>query len=167
VIVVGYEPATAAAQVMAVAAGLRAHVPVIDMFLVTGDRYICLGCPCDASGSGMPFDPATTVSAVESTLAGLVALPNRQQVMSLIDPDPVQQAATADALVGLPGDGTGGSGRLRQLLDLAASDGRLTAGQVARLVVLLRGRHVREAAWRHRRPDVAAGPTAEVRAQGS
>lgn len=150
VILVGYgcSKDQEAARVSAVADGLAAHVPVRDVLLVADGRYFCLSCPrpC-AEAAGVPFDPAATEAAAQATLAGLVALASRDELLGLADPEPVEQAAVAAELSLMPAEADDPAAVVRYLMDLAEQGQRLTAADVARLVRALADIAVRDAAW--------------------
>lgn len=146
-ILVGYGPPSLTPSVTDIADRLRVHAPVVKLLLVCGDRFFCLACPCPAAG-GVAFDPATTLTAVQSTVAGLVALPDRAALLALVDPDPAAQTAVAAMAARLVVDpSVNPVSVVRSLMDVAAGGHRLSVGQAARMAVLLRQRAVRDAAW--------------------
>jgi uncharacterized protein DUF4192 len=146
-IVAGYGPPDLRPVVVDAADRLRVHVPVAEVLLVSGDRFFCLACQCPASG-GVAFDPTSSIAAVESTVAGLVALPDRAALLAVVAPDPVAQAAVAALTARLPVDETGDAARVvRSLMEVATGGRRLSDGQVARMAVALRDRTARDVAW--------------------
>jgi hypothetical protein len=145
VVVIGYGSRTAAPRIRAVADGLAAHLPVVDVLLACDGQYFCLRCPCPAA-DGVAFDPAATVAAARFTLAGEVALPSREDLLAWAEPDPAEQAAVTAALQQLPADADPVA-VLRYLMEQAADGTRLPTTEVARLARLLTDRTVRDAAW--------------------
>lgn len=133
-------------RVSAVADALGAHAPVRDVLLVADGQYFCLQCPCPAA-AGVPFDPTTTAVAARATLAGRVALASRDQLLALADPDLAEQIAVDAELAQLPVETDVPGAVVRYLMDLAEQGQRLTAAEVARLVILLTDVVVRDAAW--------------------
>ncbi|MEV1109136.1 DUF4192 domain-containing protein [Micromonospora sp. NPDC049751] len=146
IVLVGYGNPDAFSTVTAAGDALAAHLAVLQTLLVTRDRYVCLDCPCEAT-DGVAFDATTTASAAQSTVEGLVALPSREALLALTDPDPAQQAAVAAAIAALP-PASGGPAALRALLDQARSGHRLTVEQAARMAVLLTDQQIRGLARR-------------------
>lgn len=149
VLIVGYGPLTAAPHVTAVADAVHQHVRVISTFMVSVDRYYCLGngCTCQAV-TGIPFDPRATAIAAHSTVLGEVALPSRADLLALVAPDPTAHAAVQQAIRRAQAGPAPEPGALEGLLDQASHDQRLTDDETARMAVLLRHRRVRDAAWR-------------------
>lgn len=80
-----------------------AHLPVKDAQRVTDGRIFSLTCtnPDCCPAQGTPFDPTSTVTAAYATLAGLVALPDRdaatRQVAPITGPDQEAFAAATRA----------------------------------------------------------------------
>ena len=142
---IGYGPQSGTAPVRAVADALGARVPVTGVLMVCGDEYLCLRCPCPAAG-GRPFDPAATAAAARNILAGRVALPSREALLALTDPVLIEQVTIGAALAQLPAETDDAVAVLRYLMGRAADGQRLSAGEVARLVRLLRDLPVRDAA---------------------
>ncbi|GAB1690705.1 hypothetical protein KRM28CT15_25080 [Krasilnikovia sp. M28-CT-15] len=148
VALVGYGPPSVAGQVRAAADAFTGRLRLCAVLLLTGGELFCLGCSCPDT-AGRPFDPAATRTAAQATLAGMVALPSRAQLMALTDPDPGEQARTAAAIRALPAErGDDDGAVVRYLMGLAGDGQRLSSGRVARLVVLLRDLEVRDVAWR-------------------
>ncbi|WP_045740286.1 DUF4192 domain-containing protein [Actinoplanes rectilineatus] len=125
---------------------------IIDLFLplhtllwVTGSRCVCLldSCSCKAS-RGIDIDSATSPVAAQLTVDGIVALPSRQALNTLVAPDLVSQAETETALAALPADV---AGLLDDVLGSAKKGQRLTAEQLAPLALTLTHRDTLETAW--------------------
>jgi hypothetical protein len=146
-IVVGYGPLSATGAVAAIAADLARHLPVAEAFLVATGHYFCLGCPCGASG-GVAFDPTATATAAQAAFQGIVALPDRSDLLALADPDPVEQAAVGAEIASIRGGRTAEPANLAYFMDLAGDGIRLTTAQAAELGVLLRDKRIRERAWK-------------------
>ncbi|GAB7040414.1 MULTISPECIES: DUF4192 domain-containing protein [Catenuloplanes] len=147
VVVVGYGPLTAMGLTRTAAEVIAQTVPALGVHFVSVGHRFCLtpGCGCPAA-DGVLFDARDTAVAAQSTVAGLVALPSRDALIALAEPDPAAQAAVAAAIRDLP-EIRPSKAVLRDMLDQAALDVRLSDEQVARLVVMLRDQRVREAVW--------------------
>ncbi|WP_306211091.1 DUF4192 domain-containing protein [Actinoplanes sp. RD1] len=146
VLLIGYGPRDAGAQVTVVADGLAAHAPVVEVLLVTEGRFFCLRCPC-GDASGVVFDPAATAVAARATLAGRVALGSRDQLIALTAADPLEQIRLS-AVLAQPSAGADEPGPvLAYGLEVAADGQRLPDEQAAQLLRLLRHRTVRDLAW--------------------
>ncbi len=147
-VVAGYGPRSAARTVDDVAGLLALHVPAVFPVLVTDGRYFCArsGCACTAS-AGVAFDPKATSAAAQFTVQGLVALPSREDMLALVEPDPAAQSAVETAIAALTGNPHAARPPLTALLEVAESGGRLTDEQVAHLAMLLTARDERDAAW--------------------
>lgn len=125
-ILIGYGPAqpVAAAVDITTAALADASVAVKGALRVTDGRWWNLSCTDAACcpPQGTAFDPDTSVAAATATVAGLVALPNRDAVDEQLTPigGPARQAfaaATAAAVT-----------RMLELADLAAPEPGDAAG---------------------------------------
>ncbi|WP_179277049.1 DUF4192 domain-containing protein [Actinoplanes regularis] len=147
VMLIGYGHRTQSSRVSAIADAVAAQVSVTDVLLVADGEYVCLRCPC-READGVPFDPAATASAARATLAGRVALPSRQELLALTEPDLLEQVSVGAALAQLPVETDDGPAVVRYLMELAADGQRLQVDEVARLVRLLHERPVRDVAWR-------------------
>jgi hypothetical protein len=147
VILIGYGPQTASSRLAAIGDAVAARVPVTDVLLVGEGRYFCLRCPCPAA-AGVRFDPAATASAARATLAGRVALPSRQSLLALAEPDLLEQVGVTAALAQLSAETDDGAAVVRYLMDQAGDGQRLQVQDVARLVRLLHDGPVREVALR-------------------
>ena len=148
VVVVGYGPLTATGLTRTAAEAIAQTVPVLGVHFVSVGYRFCLtsGCGCPAAG-GVLFDARETAVAAQSTVAGLVALPSRDALIALAAPDPAAQEAVAAEIRTLPPKGRPSKVALRDMLDQAALDVGLSDEQVARLLVMLPDRRVREAVW--------------------
>ncbi|MGW3787646.1 DUF4192 domain-containing protein [Micromonospora chokoriensis] len=145
-VLVGYGNRDVAPTVTAAGDALAAHLTVSQTLLVITDRYFCLDCPCDAT-EGVSFDAKATATAAQSTVEGLVALPSRDALLALTDPDPAQQAAVAAAIAALQ-PASDEPATLQALLDRARNGHRLTVDQAARLTILLTDPHNQDAVRR-------------------
>ncbi|MET8149120.1 DUF4192 domain-containing protein [Actinoplanes sp. NPDC049668] len=119
--------------------------------------------------AGIPFDPATTATAAQATVAGLVALPDRTAVAVSLDPAtdgerdatsaavPRAFADIAHQLAAAAGGDRAAETQLGRLAEqlvaeavtAAGTAGRLTDPQAALLLVLLRVPRFWDAAVRH------------------
>ncbi|RQX09158.1 hypothetical protein DLJ59_01100 [Micromonospora inaquosa] len=141
-VLVGYGNRDVAPTVTAAGDALAVHLTVSQTLLVITDRYFCLDCPCDAT-EGVSFDAKATATAAQSTVEGLVALPSRDALLALTDPDPAQQAAVATAIAALQPT-SDEPAALRALLNRARNGHRLTVEQAARTAILLTDQHNRD-----------------------
>ncbi|WP_432983121.1 DUF4192 domain-containing protein [Dactylosporangium sp. CA-233914] len=148
VFIVGYGPLTEACAVTAVADEVDRHVPVGVTWLVSAGYYHCLvrGCGCGALG-GVPFDPRATEVAAQAAVRGEVALPSRDDLLALVDPDPTAQAAVDQAIQRMPTLHSWTAADLNELLERAMLDQRLTDNEAARMGLLLQHIPLRDAAW--------------------
>lgn len=121
--------------------------PVHTLLWVAGSRCVCLleSCSCQAS-RGMDIDPATSAIATKLTYAGLVALPSRLALDTLVAPDLVAQAETEAAVAALTPDAVV-PGLLDDVLSTAKHSQRLTAGLLAPLALALTDHDILETAW--------------------
>jgi hypothetical protein len=86
VIVIGYGPPALTGPVQTIASRLEASGYLVMAALRVADgRYYCLQCDC-TSPDGESFDPPGTASAASAVLAGLVALPSREEVVQRVRP---------------------------------------------------------------------------------
>ncbi len=146
-VIVGYGP-QAARTVSDVACVLAPRVQAVFPLLVADGHYFCLrrGCECPAA-SGIAFDPRATRTAAQFTVQGLVALPSRDDLLALVEPNPAAQSAIDLAITALAGNAEAARPTVASLLQVAECGDRLTDEQVARLVTLLASRDERDAAW--------------------
>jgi hypothetical protein len=166
-LLVGYGPAdrvtalVTAVRDIVVAGGLA----VPDVLRVTDGRYwsyLCDNVECCPPG-GTPFEVATSAVAAQATLAGIVALPDREAVVRTLDPpDGAALAAIEQATdraeerftaLFARDDGTAallsaGERAIGQASDRYGAGGRLTDDELAWLTVLLALTPVRDLAWR-------------------
>ena len=114
---------------------------------VTGSRCVCLldNCSCPAS-RGTDIDPASSPVATQLAFDGMVALPSRQVLDTLVAPDLVSQAETEAALAALASDAAV-TGLLDDVLATARKGKRLAPGQLAPLALALTHRDALETAW--------------------
>jgi hypothetical protein len=187
VLLVGYGPADRATPVIAAArAVLRpTSITVIEALRVSGGRfwsYLCADrdcCPAD----GTPYDASTSAAAAAATVAGMVALPDRQALIDQVGPVggrsrlAMRQATAAadDRLLALveqvsigptdPGDAPDGvaaavwaAGRqaLAGALDRHREGGRLTDEEAAWLSLLVSLIPLRDLAWQQIIDDPAS-----------
>jgi len=170
VVVLGYGPAERATPAVdAVTAALRTRrVELLDALRVTDGRfwsYFC-GIPTCCPAEGLPIDP-TSPLAVAATVAGQVALPDRQALARMVEPvdggaREGMRAATARAnerLTSLlieapPADLLGGrtlrtvgESAVREAVDRCRQRAALTDDEVAWLTVLLTDLSIRDYAW--------------------
>jgi hypothetical protein len=146
VAIVGYGPMSARALVTQIIDTLNADLPVTGRILVSGGRYYCLRAGCDCTpDEGTPFDPRATAGAAIATMQGKVALPTRDDLLALTNPDPAAQQRTRAAINRLSA-----SSRpvVAELMGLAEQGIRLDDEQIAALAVALRAGPERELAWR-------------------
>jgi len=146
IVLLGYGPVPDPDRLNDIIGGLRGDVIVTGGLWVTANEYRCVwdGCDCPAR-NGVPFDARATASAATLTAQGQVAVASRDELLAQLAPDPIAQARVQAEL-----DQHGGPDPLFALADAlgAAERGqRLTAGQVAALVLALRDPHVRDQAW--------------------
>jgi hypothetical protein len=148
VYLVGYGPPSVRDKITTMAGSTDVVVPVSAQLLVTGDQFFCVvqGCTCPARG-GVPFDPTNTTFAADLTAQGVLALPSREHLLALVEPDPHAQTATLHAIAGLPAEFRPTVSLLNVLIGPAADGSRLTDEDAARLAVSLLHGPVAQAAW--------------------
>ncbi|WP_238019551.1 DUF4192 domain-containing protein [Dactylosporangium sp. AC04546] len=169
VVLIAYGPERAERFLRAVADAMRRHgIPVPECLRAHEGRYWSLTCdePDCCPPEGRPFDVRSSAAAAEATLAGMVALPDREAVVRALD------GPTGDALAAIQ-EATDRAGlRLVRLASAAAADigvgpaavragalalaaavkryragGRLTDDEVAWLTLLLHVLPFRDQAW--------------------
>lgn len=147
VALIGYGPPPIRPVLTTIGRILDLFCPLHTLLWVTGSRCVCLldSCSCQAS-RGMDIDPATSTVATQLTYAGMVALPSRQDLDTLVAPDLVAQAETKTAVAALAPDAVA-PGLLDDVLTAAKRGQRLTAGQLAPLALALTHRDILETAW--------------------
>jgi hypothetical protein len=138
-----------------------AGMPVRELLRVTAARIFSLTCdnPACCPPQGTPFDPATSLVAVQATAAGLVARPDRAAVADRFAPvegaarDDIRRATNTAAirLKALSATGTAavyeaGAQAVRYALRRHDSGSRLTHGEVAWLTLLMTRTAVRDLA---------------------
>lgn len=173
VAVVGYGSAEhAEAPVEAIRASLDRHgIEVVEALRVADGRFWSFVCenPECCPPEGTPYDPATSQVAVAATLAGQVALPDRDALVRQIAPiggltresmrqatdraddrlvDLLRRAPSAD-LLGNKALRRAGQAAVREAMRRHREGGRLTDDEVAWLSVLLVHLPVRDFAWEH------------------
>ncbi|MFY1703027.1 DUF4192 domain-containing protein [Micromonospora sp. WMMA1923] len=133
---------------------------VREVLRVAGTRFFNLVChdPACCSPEGIPFDPSTSLVAVQATAAGMVALPDRAAIAARFAPvsgaarDAIQEATrvaiarlqATENTVGARAVEAAGAQALREALRDRAR--RLTDDEVAWLSVLLTRTSVRDLA---------------------
>ncbi|MFG1995240.1 DUF4192 domain-containing protein [Actinoplanes sp. NPDC048988] len=147
VALIGYGPPPIRPVLATIGRILDLFWPLHTLLWVTGSRCVCLldSCTCQAS-RGMDIDPATSAVATQLTYAGMVALPSRQDLDTLVAPDLVSQAETEAAVAALAPDAAV-PGLHDDVLTTARRGQRLTAGQLAPLALALAHRDILETAW--------------------
>lgn len=162
-IVVGYgDPQAVTPAVDTLAGALTGlGVAVFDALRVTGRRYWSYTCaePACCPPEGTPFDPESSLVAAEATVAGLVALPDRDALADRVAPigEPGRGAmlhATARARARLAAASPDkarllalGRAAVDEAVTAHARGDRLDDDAAAWLSVLLRSIAVRDAAW--------------------
>jgi hypothetical protein len=168
-IVIGYGPAEA---VTAVVDAARDALPLHDVSLREALRvadgryhsYLCTDPGC-CPPEGTSFDPTASPIAAQATVAGMVALPDRQSLAAAVAPiaGPARQAmhqATNDALARLEEHCSAavdaaawlqaaGQDAVREAFELQHRNVSLNDDQAAWLSVLLAHIPVRDYAWTH------------------
>ena len=147
VALIGYGPPTMRPTLTTMGRIIDLFLPLHTLLWVTGSRCVCLleGCSCPAS-RGMDIDPAASPVATQLAFDGMVALPSRQALHTLVAPDLVSQAETEAALAALAPDAAV-TGLLEDVLATARQGMRLTPGQLAPLALALTHRDTLETAW--------------------
>ncbi|MEV4708201.1 DUF4192 domain-containing protein [Actinoplanes sp. NPDC049316] len=147
VALIGYGPPPIRPVLATIGRILELFWPLHTLLWVTGSRCVCLldSCSCQAH-RGMDIDPATSPVAAQMAYAGMVALPSRQALDTLVAPDLVSQAEVEAAVAPLTPDAVV-PGLLDDVRATAKRGRRLTAGQLAPLALALTRRDVLEAAW--------------------
>lgn len=146
-VLVGYGNRDVAPTVTAAGDALAAHLTVSQTLLVITDRYFCLDCPCDAT-EGVSFDAKATATAAQSTVEGLVALPSRDALLALTEPDPAEQSAIHAEITSTLDRNHPEPAKLTFYMDMAGDGVRLTTAQAAELGVLLRDKRLCARAWK-------------------
>lgn len=147
VAVIGYGPPAMRPTLATIGRIIDLFLPLHTLLWVTGSRCACLldGCLCPAS-RGMDINPAISPVAAQLTVDGIVALPSRQALTTLVAPDLVSQAETEAALAVPALDVT-----VTRLLDdvraTAKKGRRLTPEHLAPLAIALTHRDALETAW--------------------
>lgn len=136
-------------------------IPVRELLRVAGTRVFNLDCdnPACCPPQGTPFDPTTSLVAVQATLAGLVALPDRAAVAARFAPvngaarDGMRRATRAAvtrlktvSAAGSTGVDVAGAQAVRDALRQHDGGTRLTDDEVAWLTLLLARPSVRDLA---------------------
>jgi hypothetical protein len=96
VLLIGYGEAARVTPVLDRAVEvLGRRVPILDMLRVTDGRYWSLFCRDDTCcpPEGTPFEVAASPIAAAATLAGMVALPDRETLVGQVDPAPEDELA--------------------------------------------------------------------------
>jgi hypothetical protein len=135
-VVAGYGPPSARAAVTGVSDALHRDLPVHGRLLVSDGRCYCLreGCGCLPEG-GIAFDAHSTAYAAQAAVDGQVALPTREDVVTLAAPDSGAQHRVQAAIDQLP---PWRMCTLAELMGVAQRGGRLDDRQVAELAEMLR-----------------------------
>ncbi|MFI7077151.1 DUF4192 domain-containing protein [Micromonospora sp. NPDC049903] len=159
--IIGYGTATHIdAPLHAVAAKLaEGGMTTRELIRVTDNRSFSLTCdkPLCCPPEGIPFDPTSSLTAVQATAAGLVALPDRADVAARIAPQTGPAAdrmrhATTEAAARLHSHTDGadmherGVRAVQEALHRHDDGHGLADNQVASLALLLTRRSVRDAA---------------------
>ena len=146
VALVGYGLPTRA-TLSAIGRILDLFLPLHALLLVIGNRCFCLvqDCTCPAS-SGMDVDPANIQVATQLAAAGMVALPSRQALQTLVAPDLIAQADMEIALAAQP-QTVAVAGVLADVLTQAKRGHRLSTAELAPFAVALANRDAQLAAW--------------------
>ena len=146
VALIGYGPPPMRPTLSTMGRIIGLFLPLHTLLWVTGSRCVCLleGCSCQAS-RGMDIDPAVSPVAAQLAVDGMVALPSRQALDTLVAPDLVSQAETEAALAVLSSD-VAVTGLLDDVLATAGKGQRLTVGQLAPLALALTHRDALETA---------------------
>ncbi len=135
---IGYGPAGSVDTIKAAAVMIGASVPVHATMLVTGNTFFCL---CEKPGctatNGLVFDPRTTVAAADLTMHGYVALPSRDALLALVEPDPQAHDRIHAAINQLSPTRAVDRTVVTNLMRQAAQGVRLTDEQAADLAVRL------------------------------
>lgn len=153
VVFVGYGPADVAETIRQLHHDLTAEgIAVVDLLRVDGGRFYCLSCLSCPEVAGMPFDPRETVFAAKATVAGLVALPDRDAVLAQVAPDLTAHEVIEAALARLAAAGhTPNLARdsviIDQAMKAARGGARMDDDAVARLALLLQHLPLRDHAW--------------------
>ncbi len=147
VALIGYGPPPTRPTLTSIGRIIDLFLPLHTLLWVTTSRCVCLldGCSCPAS-RGTDIDPATSPVAAQLTVDGIVALPSRHALNTLVTPDLVAQAETETALAAPATDVTV-TGLLDDVLATAKKGQRLTPEQLARLALALTHRDALQTAW--------------------
>ncbi len=169
-VVIGYGELDAVDPLLCSASDVFARygLPVGDVLRVTGARYwsyLCADTAC-CPPEGVPFEVESSAVAATATVAGLVALPNRQALESVVAPvtgeaRAAMRRATRRAVIRLDARLSGpdpettrralvaeGRRLLSEVINQYREDGQLPGDQtVAWLSVLLFFTEVRDEAW--------------------
>lgn len=154
-VVIGYTTAERLPTITAMQAALTdAGLRVTDVLRVDGDRFFCLICDDCLPADGGRFDPTTTVTAAEATIAGLVALPDRNAMLGRVahrpeGADAMRAAivAAAQRLVAARPDGAATVAILDGLLRRAETGARLDDEAAATVMLLLQQSGLRGHVW--------------------
>ncbi|GIM98050.1 DUF4192 domain-containing protein [Paractinoplanes toevensis] len=138
IVLIGYGSETARSAVTAAGEVFELLRAVHGLFLVTGNRCVCLlpGCTCPAT-DGIEVDPTTTASAAQLSVAGRVALPSRTDLHRLVAADPAGQTEIETALTAVPAAFRPDAGHVTFSLAQASNGHRLTGEQAAEFVIAL------------------------------
>ncbi|MBO3736668.1 DUF4192 domain-containing protein [Actinoplanes flavus] len=148
IILIGYGPHNQRRKIIEISEVLRLLVPVFGRFLYDDGVLTCLTPQCDCTpADGIAVDPRSTQTAARMAMIGRVALPSRQDLHTLVAPDPVAQTETQAALDTLDENGALSETDVASLMAPAQTGERLTADQVARLCLALHDKDRLTAAW--------------------
>lgn len=149
VVLIGYGPDAAANTLVDIGHVLELMLPVHGLMLVTDGHCVCLqrDCDCPARGAGIAVEAKNTQSAAQLAMEGLVALPSKAALHTLVAPDPAAQIRIRDAVAALPARFTPEQGHIELSVAQARTGRRLTDEQAAQFAMALTDHGLLSAAW--------------------
>lgn len=154
VVIAGYASSTSEAAICEAALTVRAAgFSLASVLRVDNGRIWCVTCDC-LGPDGIPFDPSATVAAATATLAGLVAVESRAELIARVahDADGAQGVSDALDVVGErlltdPPDDDAAIAQIDEILAVAATGRRIDDAAAATLLLLLMDTGWRTHAW--------------------
>ncbi|WP_158647591.1 DUF4192 domain-containing protein [Actinoplanes sp. ATCC 53533] len=149
VVLIGYGPPAAANTLVDIAHVLELMLRVHGLMLVTDGHCVCLqpDCDCPARGAGIAVEANSTQSAAHLAMGGLVALPSKAALHTLVAPDRAAQIRIQDAVTALPPHFTPEQGHIEFSLAQARNGRRLTDEQAAQFAMALTDHSLLSAVW--------------------
>lgn len=154
VIIAGYAASTSEAAICEAALTVQAAgFSLASVLRVDNGRIWCVTCDC-LGPDGIPFDPSATVAAATATLAGLVAVGSRAELLAQVAHDADAAEGVSDALDVVcerlledPPDDDAAIAQIDEILAVAATGRRIDDVAAATLLLLFMDTGWRTHAW--------------------